>query len=1478
MHNCLCPSTPTAERRNPVDTSSKNTSCFNNDNNNCNCSKCDILYSSTDFPDKSTSRYTTATGEDCSCLTCVCSEMETPTLMCNCVKCVCSVCFENAKKKSHITSIIPSTTCDCQNCVCSVCPSPKIEPKDRGDKAITVTPENLLPFSGPQPIGQSTGYHSSFCKCLTCDVDTPELQSFNNPQLECNCNICKCSPCVDPNKVIRTIQSSNTRDLLTDKFYKPDFFKTKVACNCVECECNPCADEDKKRQMETKTVREIAVKDSNFPSPRVDYRNCPCTNTCKCLTCQDASMYKPDFFKTILSCNCVECKCDPCVDEDNKRQIDTKRGTQIDVKDSNFPSPRADYRNCPCRDTCKCLTCQDASMYKPDFYKTILSCNCIECKCDPCGDDNKKNDVRYHIPHYTQEGENKLVCSNDECQCDPCPDSTKASYKTPVEIVQEDKKEPCDCYICKCTLCKDPNVTQAKGDINRETQLSKCHCKKCTCEPGDPAIHPIKLELDKEKNCNCVTCTCSPCDFPHTQQSLICQCIVCKCSLCQLTNVELPVRPLVPCNCVICKCNPCEDPNKNREKINFEHHLAGCDCFECTCNPCADAAVQKSKQSDKPIEETIHQQQLGAYEMKNCNCLQCSCKPHYDPTMEQRKKKVDTTDKGVPCSCPICICKTSKDIHGKGDEIYVDENKLESKYKSSPSPKCTCEKCKCGGSTEKTLEVRKPVQITRSTHDRDCICKECLCEELQKTSTIEFIKCHCSTCNCVDCLFNKPEQQKKIQDIPNTKTPPHCTCKVCDSRKTSKDKMGTECICKKCKFSDSTSALSDKETNSLCSCSACSCLTCHTKKVEKNDNMKCYCEQCKCKNCKFIKYQTREYEIREEELGDNKKICTCSPCSCTDCILNNKIEGKTIKKNNPNNPSPTLQAKCTCLEIPMSQPTHIEQQSEYVPKNSKMKQYHSYAAYQAFVDPIVVHEKLENLTHLPEPKKLKAANGQKIEVENLYNYLPMLHPQSTIPVRIQTKRKKNYKSSKSGKTRGVTRSAEINKFKQFGLSRSKPIQYSEEVFPFSQSDVTYNRTVFNQLDPNLPEKPYVLTENNNSFLKDKSKYEEQIKILKKTLNKIKGFKEKYAHNSHEPSVLKKSSEYEESISELSTAFKNLKKHCKADDKTIKEITDELKRYTSSTTFFNISTSIQQESECDHDITEQSDDIQQFTCYNPPRISVPNIPVLQQETVIIRPSTAIPGQRRRGNTCDCPVCTSPHPDIYYNTGDNNVSPRHSKLIRTINYDTYNKPNTLSPNLRLTCKDKKESDLPPYYILQPYCRTTQAENIPLDCKNHHTTEMINASDFVQSIAGLNEASNTWKNKYVINNTNDIKVTKNVETQSVDRPKLQGVACKCGKFHKDNKFVNLTGFKVINVKRITVDSIVVEWKCPKSKAITGYDIEINGKRKSKILSGWRTCAMIHSLDLSSVLYISIYAITPCGRCEPPAKAIYEIKQKSK
>lgn len=124
-----------------------------------------------------------------------------------------------------------------------------------------------------------------------------------------------------------------------------------------------------------------------------------------------------------------------------------------------------------------------------------------------------------------------------------------------------------------------------------------------------------------------------------------------------------------------------------------------------------------------------------------------------------------------------------------------------------------------------------------------------------------------------------------------------------------------------------------------------------------------------------------------------------------------------------------------------------------------------------------------------------------------------------------------------------------------------------------------------------------------------------------------------------------------------------------------------------------------------------------------------------------------------------------------------------------------------------------------------------------------------------------------------------TKMSNAMLAERPKSRpksSKSCKCGKIHKDREStrINLAGFEIIDIRRITPDSIIIKWKSPKSNQVTGYDIFVNGVHKSKVMSGGRTSAMIHSLDLSTTIQITIYAVTKCGRCEPPAIAIYEIK----
>lgn len=139
------------------------------------------------------------------------------------------------------------------------------------------------------------------------------------------------------------------------------------------------------------------------------------------------------------------------------------------------------------------------------------------------------------------------------------------------------------------------------------------------------------------------------------------------------------------------------------------------------------------------------------------------------------------------------------------------------------------------------------------------------------------------------------------------------------------------------------------------------------------------------------------------------------------------------------------------------------------------------------------------------------------------------------------------------------------------------------------------------------------------------------------------------------------------------------------------------------------------------------------------------------------------------------------------------------------------------------------------------------------------------------------------YSMNEERETKVcnfeSKMTKAMSTERQKVRPRSsrmCKCGRTHRDRdtQRVNLSGFEIIDIRRITQDSIIIKWKSPKSNLVTGYDIFVNGVHKSKVMSGGRTSAMIHSLDLSSTIQITIYCVTKCGRCEPPAIAIYEIK----
>ncbi|XP_076273051.1 uncharacterized protein LOC143204352 isoform X2 [Rhynchophorus ferrugineus] len=118
---------------------------------------------------------------------------------------------------------------------------------------------------------------------------------------------------------------------------------------------------------------------------------------------------------------------------------------------------------------------------------------------------------------------------------------------------------------------------------------------------------------------------------------------------------------------------------------------------------------------------------------------------------------------------------------------------------------------------------------------------------------------------------------------------------------------------------------------------------------------------------------------------------------------------------------------------------------------------------------------------------------------------------------------------------------------------------------------------------------------------------------------------------------------------------------------------------------------------------------------------------------------------------------------------------------------------------------------------------------------------------------------------------------------KEKADKLTCSCSKPQivqkedKDCQILDPTGFEVIDIRRITEDSLIVKWTKPKFDQIIGYDLFVNGTLASKVMSSVRTSAMMHSLDLSKTVQITVYAVTKCGRIEPPAIAIYEIDSKT-
>ncbi|KAB0792693.1 hypothetical protein PPYR_14652 [Photinus pyralis] len=80
-----------------------------------------------------------------------------------------------------------------------------------------------------------------------------------------------------------------------------------------------------------------------------------------------------------------------------------------------------------------------------------------------------------------------------------------------------------------------------------------------------------------------------------------------------------------------------------------------------------------------------------------------------------------------------------------------------------------------------------------------------------------------------------------------------------------------------------------------------------------------------------------------------------------------------------------------------------------------------------------------------------------------------------------------------------------------------------------------------------------------------------------------------------------------------------------------------------------------------------------------------------------------------------------------------------------------------------------------------------------------------------------------------------------------------------------------EITEVKKVSSDGLLIKWTPPSCQEVTGYEVVVDGKLKSKVRSAFRTSAIIYSLASGS-LNLKVYATTSEGRCEPPANTMYQ------
>ncbi|CAH1105945.1 unnamed protein product [Psylliodes chrysocephalus] len=1494
----------------------------------CDCSTCKCDPCS----DPSKKKVAGGGKDECKCSDCTCKECafkkggggKTETLMCDCKECTCPVCTRKADKgaKSDCTcSSCPNPVCadkskgksdtidcNCKQCSCPVCSKkkdggakrPSSSKPSSGSKDCTCT-KCGCPSCSKKPKGGGSGGESKKgcdCKNCTCPVCTKKGDKGDKggkeSKLTCNCKECTCPVCTAKGSkagssggesgALACTCTDCTCPVCTKKKGAKAGGEAKLTCNCKECTCPVC------------TAKGSKAGSSGGESGALA---CTCTQ-CSCPVCTKKGGAKASGGESgALACNCTQCSCPVC----------TKKGG---AKASGGESGAL---GCTCTQ-CSCPVCTKKGGAKASGGEAKLTCNCKDCTCPVCtAGGGKKGTSGGESGGLVTEGTLKCNCEN--CKCPVCTKKEGGGGGG-------SKGAPCKCPSTgggrKPSSGSPKKPSSGGGGQRAATTPSKpckcddkkkdtvtCTCQTCTCSPckaggGKPSSAGSKpTSNEKGSRGSSAGKTRGPCKCPsktgggglETTATLMCNCNPCSCPVCTKkpaggkksgTPCKCPKKdagtgeggvdfggPTISCNCKECTCpvctkrkpgdkkpgsggapkpppgRPCKCPPKKEEK---EGGSGGeCLCKSCGCGPCPRKSGGKSgsggsgggtkrtvgtSPSSAPVDEPIQ---------KKCACVGTEAPPTKTKTSNLMKIGTGGSSSKLTCKCLKCDCAdcmAKRADKGVGHDV--------------PGDIVACEKCSC------PMDKQKPVESAQKEFkSTTCSCFD-LGEVPKRERGEDTTAQKCGRCGCVNCKLNPSQMQLN----PKVFICSMCTCsdqptfltKYAHTPSRHSSKSAQEYLSALSRLCSShvqqvelieappppptalTSAIDCKQTDSekrlMCRCTAYCSLIQINAPSEKGDVAVCT--------------STILREIREMQ------------CETNPIILREALVGG----ENPTTPKDKSQNTEKCLD-------KLEQQAEHQPeliKNMILNLNNTFQAKRKKQRRTKLgHLNLADIPPFEPPRKVLSNSdtcsciicASKRMEKNLE---PLEKPTYHSILKIKSEWQKVLKS-KATKT-------------EFPNDNSRQFEYDFPRYKF--------RDYFN--DPYFAK--YVLKGPNMGSTSSQ------------------GSQDKSEERIAKPLLVKKEDDFDLTMSNLMIAYSCLEKKGKAKDQMIEGLSEILKSLGGENICESIMNCPPIGTAPDYD---RCDDLRLLENCNFDYVNQDKNRVSSHSTSSrLKKSQAKLSQpfNSLARSSDDSIVKQLKRNKYQSSVKEMCESRSSDhLFGNFNekmayYSMYSRNGSALRDYDNTCR-----------VVGDW-KTSKQENsalIPIRSRPLRSSTPVHLDHQSESSIQLaiNKLKRKCKEKDALIKVTALQLRKNISNRTLanllkvlpgaigmnifntigkdekenKHPKdeeIQKKITESGKMFANNAHVSLEGFEITSVIRITVDSLIMKWSLPKSKAVCGYDISINGKTKIKVMSGIRTCTMIHSVDLSKPVFIAVYAVTACGRCEPPATAIFELQTKCK